>query len=235
MSIPSVKLPLHCTFALIKYIFFVFFFSILPDLRSPDTINRVLETKEKLLAEALNIEPVKCGKIDTPLNPKLTPDIAPEYHFTNHLLKNESNVMHTTPLKKIHFLANSPPTQMATTIQSNTTLTNNAKPLQTIEAHNLNNLSDDFKTQIFNLDKTLIDNNSDNNIVYPSTSNGIRSQQNNAMKKSSNDIPEIKKMPQNMNIPSLWNVTIIEKPLESSPSSEIKRNNNDSEWEFVDM
>lgn len=189
------------------------------DLRTPDTI-RVLESKEKMLAEQFNIESIKCGKIDTPLIPKLTPDIAPVYHIPNHFSLNESNVSHTTPLKKMHFLSNSPTT-----------------PTKSIEAHNLNNLSDDIKTQIFNLDTTLFDHLESDNCVHQST-NDTRLQEN--TEKKLNSIPEIKKMPQNMNIPSLWNVTIIEKSDNNQPSSsssisrpELKRN--DSEWELIDM
>lgn len=202
-------------------------------MRSPDTIIRQLDAKEKLLAEALDIEPVICGKIDTPVNPKLTPDFAPEFHIPNSFHAKDGAVAHTTPLKKIHFLSNSPKS--------------GSYPLPPTDAQNLNNLSDDVKTQIINFDTT-----SDYfaaAAVYPSTSsNGMTAADDLDADtaetilrsvKSLADVPEVRKMPQNMNIPSLWNVSVIEKSTEddlratTQPRPNLKPN--DSEWELVDM
>lgn len=195
------------------------------------------------MAEALDIEPMICGKIDTPINPKLTPDIAPEFHIPINFRSNDATVAHTTPLKKIHFLSNSPKTDGD----------NSSSTLPPIDAQNLNNLSDDVKTQII----THFDTATDYFVaaaVYPSTSNGVTAAADfdanditldlaKLSTAASTDVPEMRKMPQNMNIPSLWNVSVIEKSTDddrraTTATTQPRRTNlkpNDSEWEFVDM
>lgn len=84
-------------------------FSIVPDLRSPDTINKELEPKEKQLAAALNIEPIDCAQvIVTHSTVKLTPDIAPEFHYPFDYVyptANTNRACHSTPLKRMHFIS----------------------------------------------------------------------------------------------------------------------------------
>lgn len=86
-------------------------FSIVPDLRSPDTINKELEPKEKQLAAVLNIEPINCAQIIvTHSTVKLTPDIAPEFHYPFDYVyptaaTSSNRACHTTPLKRMHFIS----------------------------------------------------------------------------------------------------------------------------------
>lgn len=82
---------------------------IVPDLRSPDTINKEIELKEKQLAAALNIEPINCAQvIVTHSTVKLTPDIAPEFHYPFDYVYptgNTDRACHSTPLKRMHFIS----------------------------------------------------------------------------------------------------------------------------------
>lgn len=78
-------------------------FSIVPDLRSPDTINKELEPKEKQLAAALNIEPINCAQV---IVTHKTPDIAPEFHYPfDYVYPTVATACHTTPLKRMHFIS----------------------------------------------------------------------------------------------------------------------------------
>lgn len=62
-----------------------------------------------LLAAALNIELINCAQvIVTDSTVKLTPDIAPEFHYPFDYVyptAATSGACHTTPLRRIHFLS----------------------------------------------------------------------------------------------------------------------------------
>lgn len=173
-------------------------FSIAPDLGSPKTMNELLESKENKLAAIYNIQPVSCEKIALRKRQpeiKLTPDMAPEFHYPLYPLEpNEILSSHTTPQKKMFFLEN----------DENRTSPN--KEICSYKSH-----SDDIKS-------------------YTSTAPSTSSHD------PLPDIPDVKKVPDYMNIPNLWNVQLIQPETENKKDEKGESHpdsSSSSEWELV--
>lgn len=151
-------------------------------------MNKLLESKENKLAATYNIEPVNCEKIALRRRHKpevkLTPDLAPEFHFPLYPLKpNEILSSHTTPQKKMFFLQNEE------------------------ELPNYNNHSD-----------VSVSTEASSSFVYGT------------------DIPDVKKVPDYMNIPNLWNVQLVQAETEKTKDEKEEshaESNSSSEWELV--
>lgn len=180
-------------------------FSIVTDLGSPKTLNKLLESKENKLAAALNIEPVSCEKIALRKpKAKLTPDLAPEFHYPLYPLVDPNEVLssHTTPQKKMFFLDNDEDHH------------NDGSSSTTDESSK--NQSDDVKIGLTKMRST-------------SPARG-----------DDDGIPDVKKVPDYMNIPNLWNVQIIQPEDETQPDEREKEekpqpesSSSSSEWELV--
>lgn len=174
-------------------------FSIAPDLGSPKTMNKLLESKENKLAATYNIQPVSCEKITLRRRQpvvKLTPDLAPEFHYPLYPLEPDDILSaHTTPQKKIFFLQND---------EDRTSPVN--------EFSTWDNQRDDVKSVTT---KT------------PSTSSY----------NCSSNVPDVKKVPDYMNIPNLWNVQVVqseaEKKTDEKEECHPESSSSSSEWELV--
>lgn len=172
-------------------------------MRSPNTLNKVIETKEKLLAAALDIKPVKFEKPIKPAVVKLTPDLVPEFHYSlNYPITHETQ--HTTPLKRIHFL--------------NEDNVDGIRKSSTPITTNYSNRSYPVEEQP-DLVTISFDANSSEQLAEFSN--------------VKNDIPEIKQMPNSMNIPKLWNVQVEQCTGNDDVQSESQRSSDG--WEMIDM
>lgn len=166
-------------------------------------MHKLLETKENKLAAILNIQPVSCEKIELRRRQpeiKLTPDLAPEFHYPLYPLEpNRSS--HTTPQKKMFFLENDD---------------NDSRTTPTSELNSYSNLSDDVKRV--------------QRVKAPSSSGYVD---------NATDIPAVKKVPDYMNIPNLWNVQVVhpkpEKKIQSKDEKEesLPESSGSSDWELV--
>lgn len=167
-------------------------------------MHKLLESKENNFAAILNIEPVSCEKVELRRRQpeiKLTPDLAPEFHYPLYPLgSNEIISSHTTPQKKMFFLQN----DEGQTTPTTPTLTS------------YSNLSDDVKRVI---------------TKAPSTSIYVD---------NTTDIPAVKKVPDYMNIPNLWNVQVVHPEPEKKPQSKDEKeeslpesSSSSSDWELV--
>lgn len=133
---------------------------------------------------------------------KLTPDLAPEFHYPLYPLQsNEILESQSTPQKKMFFLQNRTPSSPRTDQLPSTSYTN---------------LTDNKKNVLIN---------SPLSSVECSTES---------------DIPDVRKVPDYMNIPNLWNVQLVQpEPDEKSQSKdEVQREGSgsgsgSSDWEFL--
>lgn len=157
-------------------------FSIVPDLRSPDTINKELEPKEKQLAAALNIEPINCAQVIVTHNTvKLTPDIAPEFHYPfdyayPSAATSSNRACNTTPLKRMHFISDDLDDDVPQSMSVN--------QFNEIDYENLSNYSEQETAKS----------------AVPSTDH--------CRLPIASELPEVERMPDYMHIPNLWNVEI---------------------------
>lgn len=184
-----------------------------PDLRSPDTLQKEVESKEKILAAELNITPIKLEKIE-----KLSPEDKEAKHYmpNKDLWQYTSDYMHQmTSLKKKHFISDESPNSDDEKLSS------------------FQNLSDDDKK------KAMIKSDYGHNTL--SENNNIEQSQL-AMSKSVNGIeqiePKIVKISDLMNIPNLWNITAVEEGMQDNlMPNNIKINKNGSpdsgDWEMI--
>lgn len=158
-------------------------------------MNKLLESKENKLAATYNIQPVSCEKIALRRRQpevKLTPDLAPEFHYPLYPLEsNDILSSHTTPQKKMFFLQNNEDTSPVS------------------EFSNFNNHRDESVAT-----------------GAPSCSGYY----------GGSDIPVVKKVPEFMKLPNLWNVQLIqpdiEKPNNDKEESHAESSSS-SEWELV--
>lgn len=157
-------------------------------------MNKLLESKENKLAAIYNIQPVSCEKIALRRRQpeiKLTPDLAPEYHYPLYPLEpNEPS--HTTPQKKMFFLQND---------EERTSPVN--------ELPNYNGHHDDIKSAT----------------ASSSAYDG------------SIGIPDLRKVPDYMNIPNLWNVQLVQPEIQKAKDEKEEfhpeSSSSSSEWELV--
>lgn len=186
---------------------------IIPDPRSPDTIKKDIEMKEKIIAETLNIEPVIFDdKID--VNIKSPDYIIPNIDFpiANELIRE----LQSTPIHKK---------------REQTTPTSDDEKL-----NEFNNLSDDdkkimIKSEVFPELSYITDHKPQSTSCY----------YDNAF---SPTIPKVTGLPQYMNIPSLWNITIESNVPTASSECYTQLHTNErkssdptsdnSDWEIVD-
>lgn len=190
-------------------------FSNVPDLRSPATLKKDIEIKEKHLAEILNIEPVKFEKLKSPISLDPLP-----YPFS--IQKYNS---HSTPLKKIHFISEeeSPSTPPQT------------ENCETFKNHS--NICDDVKNIMMKSDMTGYKS-YDEELDFPTTSKSVY------QLKSPDLIPDLQEIPEFMNIPNLWNIRMVNDDSgyggggSGSNPQEKKKSSDSSEseqWEFIDI
>lgn len=184
-----------------------------PDLRSPDTLQKEVESKEKILAAELNITPIKLEKIEKP-----SPEDKKEEHYmpNKDLWQYTSDYMNQmTSLKKKHFISDESPNSDDEKLSS------------------FQNLSDDDKK------KAMIKSDYGHNIL---PANGNIEQSQLAMSKSANGIeqiePKIVKISDLMNIPNLWNITAVDEGIQDNlTSNDIKINKNGTpdsgDWEMI--
>lgn len=190
-----------------KFLNFCEVSDIVPDPRSPDSIQKDIEIKEKILAETLNIEPVYFEKMETPI--KSPEDFIPKIEFpiTNELIKD----LKIAPI----FQKSIADTSRDHVIES-----------KKISKDELNKMT---KSEIF----PSLSNSKEFDIQSLSYHSGVSS--------PSSSIPKVKGLPEYMNIPSLWNITI-EKPdsvadnnkKESPERKSSDPNSDNSDWEIVD-
>lgn len=159
-------------------------------------MHKLLESKENKLAATYNIQPVSCEKIALRRRQpevKLTPDLAPEYHYPLYPLEpNEPS--HTTPQKKMFFLQNDEEQERTSPIS---------------ELSNCNNHNENVKS-------------------VTASSSGYD---------CSTGIPDVKQVPDYMNIPNLWNVQLVqpetEKTKDEKEELHPESSSSSSEWELV--
>ena len=215
---------------------------IITDPQSPETLQRKLELKEKVLAEQLNLEPVKLFEIagedlqksQMKYKEHQSYPVWQTFDYPNVVRMDDAQVQ-TTPIKKPHFNINDDYT----------------------DDNNEQNLNYNDETSITNY-TYLNYNNSGYDGTYKYTLNSNQSDQNDYLRRNgktmhfkscrpldlsplpttsatnilhnTTDNCEIQNVPTHINIPALWNI----QNKSTEPESPQPHSYTSSEWEFVE-
>lgn len=216
---------------------------LLPDPRSPDTLKRVLEPKERALAACLNLEPVKLVEItkedlqksvlaanENSSLPVLQYPI--KYPISSGV---DDAQVQTTPRKKLHFINDEPdspksakPAGVVKDTDDETTLSRDMKNVM-IQSDCTTSMSPMKSTERDKLTKSL-----QFTATSPTLDASTSYQREEIPRPEGNlaveDIPDVQSMPEYMNIPSIWNVRI-ERVDDTNEQSETHIS---GDWEIVD-